>query len=173
MVFLIHTTFMLLSFKWQASITCDIESEWQTNDRLTVVPLFCASYKEITITSNLRVAGSIPDRVIDITFRRLNLEQKWVPGIFSDEGGGGKGGRCLGLINLPLSCADFLDVYNLKLVESNWLVICLKRDCFKSNETPTWCNTVQVLFLQSHSTCFGRKRPSSGVIRRCDTYLQR
>ena len=30
-----------------------------------------------------------------------------------------------------------------------------------SNETPTWCNTVQVLFLQGHSTCFGRKRPSS------------
>jgi len=28
-----------------------------------------------------------------------------------------------------------------------------------SNETPTWCNTVQVLFLQGHSTCFGRKRP--------------
>jgi len=25
------------------------------------------------------------------------------------------------------------------------------------NETPTWCNTVQVSFLQSHSTCFGRQ----------------
>ena len=35
----------------------------------------------------------------------------------------------------------------------------------KSNETPTWCNTVQVLFLQSHSTCFGPKRPSSGVFK--------
>ena len=35
----------------------------------------------------------------------------------------------------------------------------------KSNETPTWCNTVQVLFLQGHSTCFGRKRPSSGVFK--------
>ena len=35
----------------------------------------------------------------------------------------------------------------------------------KSNETPTWCNTVQVLFLQSHSTCFGRKLPSSGVFK--------
>jgi len=32
-------------------------------------------------------------------------------------------------------------------------------------ETPTWCNTVQVLFLQYHSTCFGRKRPSSGVFK--------
>ena len=30
----------------------------------------------------------------------------------------------------------------------------------KSNETPTWCNTVQVLFLQSHSTCFGRQAPN-------------
>ena len=44
----------------------------------------------------------------------------------------------------------------------------------KSNETPTWCNTVQVLFLQSHSTCFGRKRnlPNthsvSALIRRYD-----
>ena len=35
----------------------------------------------------------------------------------------------------------------------------------KSNETQTWCNTVQVLFLQSHSTCFGRKRLSSGVFK--------
>ena len=31
-------------------------------------------------------------------------------------------------------------------------------------KTPTWCNTVQVLYLQGHSTCFGRKRPSSGVL---------
>jgi hypothetical protein len=30
---------------------------------------------------------------------------------------------------------------------------------FRSNETPTWCNTVQVLFLQSNSTCFGRQTP--------------
>jgi len=36
---------------------------------------------------------------------------------------------------------------------------------YKSNETPTWCNTVQVLFLQSHSACFVRKRPSSGVFK--------
>ena len=34
-----------------------------------------------------------------------------------------------------------------------------------SNETPTWCNTVQVLFLQSHSTCFVRKHPSSVVFK--------
>jgi len=30
---------------------------------------------------------------------------------------------------------------------------------YTSNETPTWRNTVQVLFLQGHSTCFGRLRP--------------
>ena len=30
---------------------------------------------------------------------------------------------------------------------------------FKSNKTPTWCDTVQVLFLQSHCTCFGRQAP--------------
>jgi len=29
-------------------------------------------------------------------------------------------------------------------------------DLTKSNETSTWCNTVQVLFLLSHSTCFER-----------------
>ena len=32
-------------------------------------------------------------------------------------------------------------------------------------KTPTWCNTVQVLFLHGHSTCFRRKRPSSGVFK--------
>ena len=36
---------------------------------------------------------------------------------------------------------------------------------YKSNETPTWYNTVHILFLQGHSTCFGRKRPSSGVFK--------
>ena len=39
----------------------------------------------------------------------------------------------------------------------------------QSNETPTWWNTVQVLFLQSHSTCFGRKHPSSGVFKTSKT----
>ena len=46
-----------------------------------------------------------------------------------------------------------------------WTIICSKHVEDKSNETPTWCSTVQVLFLQSHSTCFGRKRPSSGVFK--------
>jgi hypothetical protein len=41
----------------------------------------------------------------------------------------------------------------------------LNLHCNKSNETLTWCDTVQVLFLQSHSTCFGRKRPSTGVFK--------
>ena len=42
-------------------------------------------------------------------------------------------------------------------------------------KTPTWCNTVQVLFLQGHSTCFGRKRKrliraGTALIRRCDDW---
>jgi len=47
---------------------------------------------------------------------------------------------------------------------------CIKRVNYwdkytESNKTPTWCNTVQVLFLQSQSTCFGRERPSPGVFK--------
>jgi len=42
------------------------------------------------------------------TWFRLSLWQKWVPGIFSR--GGGKGGRCLGLTNLPPSCAECLEI---------------------------------------------------------------
>ena len=42
----------------------------------------------------------------------------------------------------------------------------ISQDLFKeSNETPNWCNSVQVLFLQGHSTFFGRKRTSSGVFK--------
>ena len=37
--------------------------------------------------------------------------------------------------------------------------ICFQLIQGKSNETPTWCNIVQVLFLQGHSTCFGRQAP--------------
>jgi len=37
----------------------------------------------------------------------LSLWQKWVPGIFpGGRGGGGKGGRFVGLATLPPSCAD-------------------------------------------------------------------
>ena len=39
------------------------------------------------------------------------------------------------------------------------LILCFRASQYKSNETPTWCNTVQVLFLQGHSTCFGRQAP--------------
>ena len=53
-------------------------------------------------------------------------------------------------IHIPAGC-----MYNIIFLKMN----------MRSNETPTWCNTMQVLFLQSHSTCFGRKRPSSGVFK--------
>jgi len=39
----------------------------------------------------------------------------------------------------------------------------------RSNETPTWCNTVQALFLQSHSTCFGRQVPIIRSIKKIGT----
>ena len=45
------------------------------------------------------------------------------------------------------------------------LILCFRASQYKANETPTWCNTVQVLFLQGHSTCFERKCPSSGVFK--------
>ena len=56
----------------------------------------------------------------------------------------------------------------LSFVRICWNVLSLfrlKLQYGKSNETPTWCNNVQVLFLQSHSTCFGRKLPSSRVFK--------
>jgi hypothetical protein len=38
---------------------------------------------------------------------RLNLQQKWVPGMFP----GGKGGRCVGLTTSPSSCAESLEIW--------------------------------------------------------------
>ena len=46
-----------------------------------------------------------------------------------------------------------------------FLFVQLMHTNYKTNETPTWCNTMQVLFLQCHSKCFGRKCPSSGVFK--------
>jgi hypothetical protein len=40
---------------------------------------------------------------------RRNVWQKWAPGIFP--GGGGKGGRCVGVTTLPPSCADCLEIW--------------------------------------------------------------
>ena len=62
---------------------------------------------------------------------------------------------------------DITEVLCFRLVTlqqiSAWCIRTNNNYFHKSNKTPTRCNTVQVLFLQGHSTCFGRKRPSSGV----------
>jgi hypothetical protein len=39
----------------------------------------------------------------------LSLQQKWVTGIIP--GGGGKGGRCIGLTTLPPYCAECLEIW--------------------------------------------------------------
>jgi hypothetical protein len=41
---------------------------------------------------------------------RINLQQKWVPGLFP----GGKGGRCVGLTALSPTCADCLEIWELQ-----------------------------------------------------------
>jgi hypothetical protein len=41
----------------------------------------------------------------------LGSTQKWVPGIFSGEGRGCKGGRCIELTTLPPFCADCIEIW--------------------------------------------------------------
>ena len=41
-----------------------------------------------------------------------------------------------------------------------------KDETVSSYKTPTSCNTVQVSFLQSHSTCFGRQAPINSSIKK-------
>ena len=64
--------------------------------------------------TNRKVAGSIPAGLIgNFHWGQLSLYQKWVPGTFP----GGKGGRCVRLTNLPLSCAVVMKSGNLKFLE--------------------------------------------------------
>jgi hypothetical protein len=48
----------------------------QTNIKFTVMSLFYASYKERISATSFGVAGSIPEVVIDKSFRQLNLGKK-------------------------------------------------------------------------------------------------
>ena len=75
--------------------------------------------------TNRKVAGSIPDGVIGIfhwhkilpialwPWGQLSLWQKRVPEVFP----GGKCGRCIRLITLPLSCAIVMKSENLYFLE--------------------------------------------------------
>jgi len=62
--------------------------------------------------------GSIPDGVIRIFYwrnpsgrtmalRSIQPLMKWIPGIFPED----KRGRCVGLIPLPPSCAEYLEIW--------------------------------------------------------------
>jgi hypothetical protein len=75
---------------------------------------------------------------------RLSLQQKWVPGIFP----GGKGGRCVGLTNLPPSCTDCLEIWDPQLpgtlractgIAFTHLSLGLLRDLFPSDFIPKFC----------------------------------
>ena len=75
--------------------------------------------------TNGKIAGSIPAGVIGIfhwnknlpiavwPWSRLNLKQKWVPGVLL----GGKGGRCVRLTTLPPSCVIVMKCGNLNFLE--------------------------------------------------------
>ena len=46
-----------------------------------------------------------------------------------------------------------------KLFHRQILLLCFRASQYRLNKTPSWCYTVQVLFLQTHSTWFGRQAP--------------
>jgi len=45
----------------------------------------------------------------------------------------GKGGRCVGLTTLPLSCADYIEICELQTPETLWALMRLYRDCLPLN----------------------------------------
>jgi len=63
---------------------------------------------------------------INMILSALTQTLTWVPGIFP----GGKGGRCLGLSTLPLSCADCHDIWEPQTLETLRACRDLCRDCF-------------------------------------------
>jgi len=58
----------------------------------------------------------------------LSLEQKWVPGIFS--GRVCIGSQCVGLITLPPSCANCLEIWEPQPPGIVRACPCLQWDCF-------------------------------------------
>jgi len=83
-----------------------------------------------------KVAGSIPDGVIGIFYwhnssnRTMALcstqPRKWIPGTLP----GGEDGRCVGLTNLPPSCADCLGIWEPQPPGTLRACRGLQRDCF-------------------------------------------
>ena len=57
---------------------------------------------------------------------RVSLKQKWVPGIFH----GGKGGWCVWLTTIPLSCANCHEIWEPQPPGTLWVCPGLYRDYF-------------------------------------------
>jgi hypothetical protein len=84
-----------------------------------------------------KVAGSIPDGVIGIfqwhnpSVRTvaLGLTQPLNRNEYLESFLGGKGGRCVGLTTLPPSCADCLEIWELKPPGNLWVCPGLYWDC--------------------------------------------
>jgi len=88
-----------------------------------------------------KVAGSIPDGFLGI-FLWQSFRPHYGPGVdttsngyeyqeyFLVEGGGSKGGRCIGLTTLPHSCVDCLEIWEPQPPESIRAPQGLCKDCF-------------------------------------------
>jgi len=82
----------------------------------------------------------------------LNPQKKWVTAIFP-WGGGGKGGRCVGLTTLPPSCADCHEIWEPQ--RSGTLRACPGpcRDCFILLNTHTHTHTHTHIYRVIQNYC--------------------